>query len=73
MQLFFVRVNLNLQVKVADFGLARTMKEGRDYYRMGHEGQLPVRWMAIESLLDFVFTTQSDVVGHPVLTLVFLS
>ena len=61
-----IRVNWDLKIKVADFGLARTMKEGKDYYRMGQGGQLPVRWMAVESLLDFVFTTKSDVVNQHV-------
>ena len=56
------RVSLDLKIKIADFGLARTMKEGKDYYRMDQGGQLPVRWMSIESLLDFTFTTKSDVV-----------
>ena len=49
-------------MKVADFGLSRAMKEGKDYYRMGQGGQLPVRWMSPESLLDHVFTSKSDVV-----------
>ena len=49
-------------MKVADFGLSRVMKEGKDYYRMGQGGQLPVRWMSPESLLDLVFTMKSDVV-----------
>jgi hypothetical protein len=39
------------------------MSEGKDYYRMGHGGQLPVRWMAPECLIDFVFTEKSDVVN----------
>ena len=57
------RVNWDLQVKVADFGLSRAIKEGKDYYRMCQGGKLPVRWMSPESLLDFVFSEQSDVVS----------
>lgn len=57
------RVNSDLEIKVADFGLSRAMSEGKDYYRMGHGGQLPVRWMAPECLIDFVFTEKSDVVN----------
>ena len=49
-------------MKVADFGLARAMKEGKDYYRMNQVLSLPIRWMALESLIDFVFTFKSDVV-----------
>ncbi|XP_065830224.1 tyrosine-protein kinase Mer-like isoform X2 [Oscarella lobularis] len=54
-------VSWDLEVKVGDFGLSRAMKAGKDYYRTGEGRQLPVRWMAPECLLDFVFTTKSDV------------
>lgn len=47
-------------VKIGDFGLARDIYKN-DYYRKEGEGLLPVRWMAPESLIDGVFTTQSDV------------
>lgn len=47
-------------VKIGDFGLARDIYRN-DYYRKEGEGLLPVRWMAPESLVDGVFTTQSDV------------
>ncbi|XP_050308693.1 proto-oncogene tyrosine-protein kinase ROS isoform X2 [Anthonomus grandis grandis] len=46
-------------VKIGDFGLARDIYKN-DYYRKEGEGLLPVRWMAPESLLDGVFTCQSD-------------
>ena len=49
-------------MKIGDFGLSRVMKAGKDYYRSGECKQLPVRWMAPECLLEFVFTTKSDVV-----------
>lgn len=47
-------------VKIGDFGLARDIYKN-DYYRKRGEGLLPVRWMAPESLVDGIFTTQSDV------------
>uniref|UniRef100_A0A8C6RDK4 Proto-oncogene tyrosine-protein kinase ROS n=1 Tax=Nannospalax galili TaxID=1026970 RepID=A0A8C6RDK4_NANGA len=47
-------------VKIGDFGLAREIYKN-DYYRKRGEGLLPVRWMAPESLVDGIFTTQSDV------------
>ncbi|KAL3277022.1 hypothetical protein HHI36_012384 [Cryptolaemus montrouzieri] len=47
-------------VKIGDFGLARDIYKN-DYYRKEGEGLLPVRWMAPESLVDGVFTSQSDV------------
>lgn len=47
-------------VKIGDFGLARMLSQ-QDYYRKTGEALLPVRWMAPESLLDAIFTSQSDV------------
>ncbi|XP_034935442.1 proto-oncogene tyrosine-protein kinase ROS isoform X2 [Chelonus insularis] len=56
----------NRVVKIGDFGLARDIYKN-DYYRKEGEGLLPVRWMAPESLMDGVFTTQSDVWAFGVL------
>ncbi|KAH1022662.1 hypothetical protein HUJ04_012034 [Dendroctonus ponderosae] len=56
----------NRIVKIGDFGLARDIYKN-DYYRKEGEGLLPVRWMAPESLLDGVFTCQSDVWAYGVL------
>ena len=53
-------------VKIGDFGLARDIYRN-DYYRKEGEGLVPVRWMAPESLVDGVFTTQSDVWAFGVL------
>ncbi|XP_054270502.1 proto-oncogene tyrosine-protein kinase ROS isoform X2 [Macrosteles quadrilineatus] len=53
-------------VKIGDFGLARDIYK-HDYYRKEGEGLLPVRWMAPESLVDGVFTSQSDVWAFGVL------
>jgi len=53
-------------VKIGDFGLARDIYKN-DYYRKEGEGMLPVRWMAPESLVDGVFTSQSDVWAFGVL------
>ncbi|XP_057365386.1 vascular endothelial growth factor receptor 1-like isoform X1 [Daphnia carinata] len=47
-------------VKIADFGLAREVYRSGNYKKKG-EGPLPVKWMAIESIVDRVFSTQSDV------------
>lgn len=49
-------------MKIGDFGLAKEMHEDL-YYRLGTPTKLPVKWMAVESLNDQVFTTQTDVVG----------
>jgi serine/threonine protein kinase len=56
----------DMKVKVSDFGLARALHDGRTYYRMGDECPLPVRWMAIESISDLVFSTESDIWSYGV-------
>ncbi|EFN72851.1 Proto-oncogene tyrosine-protein kinase ROS, partial [Camponotus floridanus] len=53
-------------IKIGDFGLARDLYKD-DYYRMGGEVLLPVRWMAPESLMINIFTSQSDVWSFGVL------
>uniref|UniRef100_UPI0037E79F32 tyrosine-protein kinase receptor TYRO3 n=1 Tax=Semicossyphus pulcher TaxID=241346 RepID=UPI0037E79F32 len=50
----------NMAVCVADFGLSKKIYSG-DYYRQGSVSKLPVKWIALESLADNVYTTQSDV------------
>lgn len=47
-------------VCVADFGLSRTLYRG-DYYRQGSASKLPVKWIALESLVDNMYTSMSDV------------
>ncbi|XP_061729617.1 fibroblast growth factor receptor homolog 1-like isoform X2 [Cydia pomonella] len=54
-------------LKVADFGLARDVRDS-DYYRKRTAGKLPVRWMAPESLCHNYYTTKSDVWSFGVLT-----
>lgn len=57
-----------MNVCVADFGLSKKIYNG-DYYRQGRISKMPVKWIAIESLADRVYTTKSDVVSslssHP--------
>lgn len=48
------------KVKIADFGLTRDIYENSVYQKEGG-GRLPVKWMAIESIFDQVYTTKSDV------------
>ena len=51
----------NNTVKVADFGLTRDVYQ-KDYYRQNSRGQVPVKWMAPESLLDHISNEKTDVV-----------
>ncbi|XP_054202580.1 macrophage-stimulating protein receptor isoform X20 [Homo sapiens] len=55
-------------VKVADFGLARDILD-REYYsvQQHRHARLPVKWMALESLQTYRFTTKSDVWSFGVL------
>ena len=58
-----LRLDENLIVKVADFGLARQL-ENQDYYRVTNRATaLPVKWLAPESLSENKFTHKSDVVS----------
>ncbi|XP_077352147.1 tyrosine-protein kinase Mer [Festucalex cinctus] len=50
----------DLTVCVADFGLSKKIYSG-DYYRQGRIAKMPVKWIAVESLADRVFTVKSDV------------
>ncbi|KRX92801.1 Fibroblast growth factor receptor 1 [Trichinella pseudospiralis] len=55
-----VLVTEDFVLKIADFGLARDLKE-IDYYKKTSDGRLPVKWMAPEALFDHIYTVQSDV------------
>ena len=52
-----VLVGENKALKISDFGMARD----EDIYIKTTDGKLPLRWMAVESIVDRVFTTKSDV------------
>jgi serine/threonine protein kinase len=48
-------------VKIGDFGLARMLPEGKDYWRLDKAGRLPVKYMAAETLTSKRFSVASDV------------
>ena len=52
-----------MTVCVADFGLSRKIYSG-DYYSQGCASKLPVKWLALESLADNLYTVHSDVVSR---------
>ena len=61
--LYNYRIDINMIIKVADFGLSLNMG-AKEYYRLTNhmDIKLPVKWMAPESLADYVFSEMSDVV-----------
>ncbi|XP_071809706.1 fibroblast growth factor receptor 3-like [Asterias amurensis] len=56
-----------LVCKLCDFGLARDVTESNDVYSMVSGGAVPVRWLALECLLNDMYTTKSDVWSFGVL------
>ncbi|XP_077994551.1 uncharacterized protein LOC144448251 isoform X2 [Glandiceps talaboti] len=55
----------NNTCKISDFGLARDVA-GVYVYQKKSQTRLPIRWMAIESLLDSTYTAKSDVWSYGV-------
>ena len=58
---YFLRIDRDHSVKVADFGLTRDIYQ-KDYYRQNSRGQIPVKWMAPESLVDHISNEKTDMV-----------
>ena len=57
---------MNFVIKVADFGLSESVGT-KQYFRQDKSVivKLPVRWLAPESLEDYIFSQKSDVVSIP--------
>ena len=65
---YLFRIDSNNVIKVSDFGLSEDVYS-RNYFRQGTDSEggeasvkLPVRWMALESLNDGIFSEKTDVV-----------
>ncbi|XP_067831699.1 tyrosine-protein kinase Mer-like [Heptranchias perlo] len=50
----------SMRVCVADFGLSKKIYTS-NYYRQTGVSKMPVKWMAMESMAEFIYTTKSDV------------
>ena len=59
---FINRIDKDLSVRVADFGLTRDIYE-TNYYRQHHRSRIPIKWMAPESLNDRISNQKTDVVS----------
>ena len=59
------RIDVNFVIKVADFGLCESL-ETKEYFRQDKAAavKLPVKWLAPESMEDYVFSEKSDVVSY---------
>ncbi|KFV69428.1 Tyrosine-protein kinase JAK3, partial [Dryobates pubescens] len=55
-----ILVESQSHVKIGDFGLAKLLPQGKDYYVVREPGQSPVFWYAPESLADNLFSRASD-------------
>ena len=66
-----IRIDENFVIKVADFGLSEDVY-CKNYFRQVLSGnsqeegviKLPIKWMALESLSDGIFTEKTDVVSY---------
>ncbi|XP_068720122.1 uncharacterized protein [Montipora capricornis] len=55
-----ILVGDGMRCKITDFGMARDLGTAEIYIRRSN-GLMPVKWMAVESLVSQVFTIESDV------------
>ncbi len=66
MEFFLRRIDSGFVIKVADFGLSESMDTTKDYFRQdgGDAVKLPIKWLALESINDRIFSEKTDVVRY---------
>eukprot|EP00731_Ephydatia_muelleri_P021012 Em0013g739a len=47
-------------LKISDFGMARDIS-GKEYYKKGQKGHIPVKWTSPEALSENLYTFKSDI------------
>jgi tetratricopeptide (TPR) repeat protein len=62
-----------ITAKLADFGLAKELTTANDNYKIYKNKDLPIRWMAPESIIDGDYTKESDVWSFGILLLEIMS
>ena len=70
----YYRLDVNFVIKVADFGLSESLDTTKEYFRQDEEEviKLPIKWLALESINDKVFSEKSDVVWYKIIMVHFI-
>ena len=61
-KMFKIRISHEGIIKVADFGLSKSLYENVYVKDLDEGVKLPIKWMAIESIQDCKFSEKTDVV-----------